>query len=165
VIADASPLIVLARAGHLRLLRTLQGKVVAPPAVLAEVLPGEGAPGAPEVQQALDEGWLQEEASPAAAAKALRQRHPNLGSGEAEAIALAVEREEALLCDDLLARRAARLEGAQPVGTLGLLALAHHRGVHDRAATTQALRAVLAAGLWVGPEVVEAFWARLGGRP
>jgi predicted nucleic acid-binding protein len=51
VVADTSPLNYLALIGEIRILRTLYGRVVAPPEVLAELADG-GAP--PEVA-----GWIQ----------------------------------------------------------------------------------------------------------
>jgi len=53
----------------------------------------------------------------------------DLGSGEAEVIALAKERDAArVVMDDLDARRFAQRVGLAPVGTLGLLLAARLRG-------------------------------------
>lgn len=88
VVSNASPLINLARIGDLDLLRRLYGEVVIPEAVWDEVVvSGAGQPGATEVAQAT---WIQKQApGNRALIQVLRQ---DLDAGEAEAVALAVER-------------------------------------------------------------------------
>ena len=57
VVSDASPLITLARAGHLELLRDFYGGILIPRAVHEEVtVAGAGLPGAEEVKSAV---WVE----------------------------------------------------------------------------------------------------------
>ena len=88
VVSDSSPLISLARIGELEILRCLYGEILIPQAVWDEiVVEGEGRPGADEVRGS---GWIRcEPVSNLHLARILRRE---LGAGEAEAIALAVER-------------------------------------------------------------------------
>lgn len=59
IIADASPLIGLAKIGRLALLKNLYQHILIPPAVYAELQAGSLRPGGAELQQALTEGWLE----------------------------------------------------------------------------------------------------------
>ncbi|MBW2342016.1 MAG: DUF3368 domain-containing protein [Deltaproteobacteria bacterium] len=121
VISDASTLIHLVNIGRLGLLRNFFGQVVVPSAVWKEVVDlGEGRLGAEEVRQAENSGWMTIEApSDNAFVRALSR---DLDDGEAEVIALAVERKAGLiLVDETEARRVADLYGIPRTGTIGLL--------------------------------------------
>lgn len=159
VSADSSVLIVLAKAGLLRLLARVFDRVLVEAAVEAECLAGlADRADARAIEAALAQGSLARSTASAPAVRALAKRHPNLGPGEIGAIALG--RAGLVLIDDGLARRVARIEGATPVGTLGVLARAHRIGaIRTREELAAALRAVLGAGLWVDASVIEAFWA------
>lgn len=167
VICDSSVLIVYARSGQLRLLQDLFQALEIPAAVEEEcVLRGGSRPGAPALRQAIDDGWIRVSRTPRASA-GLTKRFPNLGRGEAAAIALARARSaDAVLMDDSLARHVAKIEGLRVVGSLGVLALAHERGVlKSRESVEQALRQLLHGGLWTGADLVQDFWDAFGGRP
>lgn len=162
VSADPSVLIVLAKAGRLRLMEGVFKEVLVEEAVERECLAGlPDRPDARAIETALAQRSLTRASAPAAAVRALAKRHPDLGLGEVGAIALG--KGGIVLMDDGLARRVARLEGATPVGTLGVLARAHRVGaIASRDDLAAALRDVLVAGLWVDASVVEAFWAHVG---
>lgn len=162
VSADASVLIVLAKAGRLGLLNRVFGEVLVESAVERECLRSlPERSDARAIEAALHAGALARGKAKSSDARRLARSHPNLGSGEVGALALA-GRKGIVLLDDGLARRVARLEGSMPVGTLGVLARAHHlRVLADREAVASALRDVLQAGLWVDAGVVEVFWAGL----
>lgn len=168
MIADSSPLILFARAGRLDLLQRLFEEISIPSAVRDEVVVQAGQrPDAKQVDREIESGWIQVHDPSEGAVGTLASRHPNLGAGEKAAIALALDLEAgSLLMDDGSARRAAKLEGLRPVGCLGVLARAHGRGlVQDTTQLARLLRGLIDAGLWVSSDVVEAFWAHLGGRP
>lgn len=164
VSADSSVLIVLAKAGRLRLLEGVFARVLVEGAVESECLAGltERA-DARAIEAALAQEKLKRANAPGSAVRALAKRHPNLGSGEVGAICLG--RGGIVLIDDGLARRVARMEGATPVGTLGVLARAHRVGaIATRDDLAAAVRAVLGAGLWVDASVMETFWAHAGNK-
>jgi uncharacterized protein len=131
-IVDTSPLIFLAKLNRLDLLRKEAEKVLVPPAVLREIAEqdDEAARQIEEIRQTwLDLGVVQD-------ARLLAVLKDELGDGEAEAIALALETEATrIVLDDLDARRLADRLGLKPVGTLGLLLAARLRGeipsLHD----------------------------------
>ena len=130
IVADAGPLIALARVGRLDLLRRLYGKVHIPPAVLDELALGSGRPGAAALEDFLKSGWLEaQRAVPEAAVLALT---PLLDRGEAEAIVLAVrERPQFLLIDDAKGREAAHRQDIPVVGVAGVLLVAKVQGQID----------------------------------
>lgn len=126
VVSNASPLVNLARIGQLSLLHHLFGEVLVPEAVWEEVVVrGRNQPGAEEIGAAT---WI-ERASVAnrQLVHALRQ---DLDSGEAEAIALAVEIDaDLLLMDERLGRKTAAHFGLRYVGLVGILSEAKQRGL------------------------------------
>ena len=125
VICNTSPLLYLHQVGHLDLLARLYGRVQIPPAVQKELLAGaQRGVAVPDIS-ALE--WLQ--------VRPLRDTTLlpvviDLGSGEAEAIALAVAHPGSLLIlDDSLGRRIARLNNVTCTGTLGVLVRAKGEGL------------------------------------
>jgi predicted nucleic acid-binding protein len=117
IVADAGPIIALARAGLLDILPALVNAVVLPPGVLTEITRASGKPGAAEVQAA---PWISvEEVAAEAQELALPRR---LGPGEREAIRLDHARGLVLLLDERRARREAECLGIRLTSTLALLA-------------------------------------------
>jgi predicted nucleic acid-binding protein len=126
VISDSSPLIALSRIRQLDLLHQLYGDETVPQAVVQEVIDkGGGQPGTEEVSTA--EWIIAVEVEDQEFADSLKR---DLGKGEAEAIALAVELQaDLLIVDDLLARQVAGILGLNLVGTVGVLLEARQRAV------------------------------------
>jgi predicted nucleic acid-binding protein len=125
VVADAGPLIALARIDRLQLLHHLSGPVVVPAAVLDELRLDSARPGAQALSEARSDGWL-EVAAPSADATQLGRV---LDPGEAEAILLAEEIAcRFLLIDERRGRTVARRRGIPVVGTGGLLLGAKRAG-------------------------------------
>ena len=154
VVSSAGPLIHLARAGYFDLPRILFRRVLVPPGVYeAVVVRGRGQDGATETAEA---GWI------------VRRRPRRgelvtalgafLGRGEAEAIALAGQREGTLLLmDEAQGRRVAARLGAEVKGTLGLLLDGCRAGhVPDLEAAIGRMRD---RGSWVGDDLVSAVLA------
>lgn len=168
MIADSSVLILFARAGRLQILEDTVGRLEAPAAVLEEAI--DAKPDRPDAQALAalrDAKRLEQVRVPPEPVDVLHERYANLAPGETAVLAAALDRDEdVVLLDERPARQAARLEGVDPVGSLGVLARAYREGLlKDKAALAEAVRDVLDAGLWVSADVIEAFWARVGGRP
>src|SRR5688572_24603022 len=106
VVTNASPLILYARIGRLDVLHTLFGTLLAPDAVMREVVSaGAGRPGAAEVEAS---EWIQRVTSADIDMSVDAVSLSVLGAGEAAAIALAKRRDLAILLDDRAARTVAR---------------------------------------------------------
>jgi predicted nucleic acid-binding protein len=124
VISNASPLIALIRIGQLDLLRQLYSEIIIPDAVWHEVVvEGADQPGAEVVSSA---SWIvRRTVTNRPLAHGLQQE---LDAGEAEAIALAVEIDDALLLmDERLGRDTARHFGIRYTGVVGVLIEAKHK--------------------------------------
>ncbi len=117
VICNTSPLQYLHQLEHLHLLPALVQKPIIPPAVVEEL--AEGRRRGYAVPDPTQLAWI-EIRSPSNS-PTLRLIH-DLGPGEAEVLALALETPNSLvILDDALARREAALQDIPLTGTLGLL--------------------------------------------
>lgn len=145
VVCNTSPIVALARAGYLDMLRAVHGEIIIPDAVFNEItVAGAGEPGALEVNTA---AWIRRRA--ALDARLVTALGLELDAGEAEAIALAIEcNADLILLDERAGRHAAQRMGLTVTGTLGVLIAAK-----DRSHLTS-LRPVLdalrtEAGFWI----------------
>lgn len=136
-VVNASPLIALAKAGHLYVLWDQGIEVLVPQAVVEEVRAG---PPADPARQALESGgvWsvIPEEPLP------MRVVEWSLGRGESAVIAAALARPgSTAILDDADGRRCARALGVPVMGTLGLVLRARSKGrIPSAAAVLKALR-------------------------
>jgi predicted nucleic acid-binding protein len=123
VVSDASPLICLSALRQFNLLRLLYGAVLVPAAVWQEVtrVPAFSSTATPQAAtDAHAAGWLQ--VATASNRPLVTQLETTLDAGEAEAIALAVERKPSLLLiDERDGRQVARTLDVPFTGTLGVL--------------------------------------------
>ena len=125
VVSNASPLIALIRIGQLDLLRQLYSEIIIPDAVWHEVMvEGADQPGVEVVSSA---SWIvRRTVTNRPLVHGLQQE---LDAGEAEAIALAVEVDNALLLmDERLGRDTVRHFGIRYTGVVGVLIDAKHKG-------------------------------------
>lgn len=125
VVSNTSPIINMAAAGQLGLLRQLYGKIFIPQAVNYEItVAGIGRPGSTEARTL---EWIEsKEVVDHILVAALRVE---LDHGEAEAIALAIQLEaDLLLLDERQGRKVAHSLGLQFIGILGVLIEAKHAG-------------------------------------
>ena len=121
VVADASPLIYLSRAGVLERLKVLFGEVVVPQTVWAEVV--DQRPSAPGLDALTSARWL----------RVIDNEVPTtdlgLDPGDTAAILLAEGlNAELLLIDERMGRRVAEARGLTARGTLGVLVQARRTG-------------------------------------
>ncbi|MBA4149302.1 MAG: DUF3368 domain-containing protein [Verrucomicrobia bacterium] len=135
VVSDTGPLNYLAQIGALDILPQLFSSVIAPPFVVSELRHADAPRIVREWAEQLP-SWI-----------SVRPPQnvtlfPRLGSGEREAIAVAIELQAKLvLLDDLAARDAAQSRGLATAGTLGLIAQAHTRGWLDFEESLRKLKA------------------------
>jgi predicted nucleic acid-binding protein len=126
VVADSSPLIILAKLDVFDLLPKLYPRVYISSEVHTEVVvAGAGLPGAAEVAAA---EWIEVKPIRSPAELAAAESKYGIGSGELSTIILARElKAEITLIDDLRARRIAKDEGLTVRGVVGLLELLYTR--------------------------------------
>jgi len=126
IVADASPLIALAKIRRIDLLRLVYGDVLIGPQVKFEVVDAGkkiSAPGVERVERAIENGWLQVarlSSKERSRAQAIVSKS-GLGGGEAESIALANSRKLTVILDDREARSLAEAMGVDFLGTAGIL--------------------------------------------
>jgi hypothetical protein len=157
IVSDASPLIALHAIGRLDLLEALYHEILIPGAVRQEYLREDVHPSGSALRE---RPWLVErDASNAQTVDILRVQ---LGSGEAEAIALALEaKARMLLMDERRGRNTAERLGIHCLGTAGVLFRAKQRGLI--AALKPELEALSnEAGFWLADSVRKTLLERAG---
>lgn len=124
IIADSSPLITLALIDKLAVLEKLYRELYVPAAVFQEVTQAE-KPFAKTLKLFLDSRT--KNVSNKLAVKMLSN---DIGAGEAEAIVLGLEqRPSVVLIDDLKARKFAKINGLDVIGSMGILLKAKKAGL------------------------------------
>jgi predicted nucleic acid-binding protein len=136
VIADAGPLIALARIGQLDLLRGVFGAVWLTPIVAAETgIDARGAgsrAGGDAIRQSLAAGWLT--IADLGAGVSYLPVNPGVDAGESSSIALALRLQACgervlVIMDDRCGRAEARSQGLPILGTAAVLVLAKERNL------------------------------------
>ena len=147
-VVNASPLILLAKVGHLALLPKLTEELVVPASVVAEVEAGPASDPAQTWLHGEGATWVLPDMAPEAAIAAW-----DLGAGETAVLSWARQHEgfEAIL-DDRAARKCATVEGIPTRGTLGVILAAKVRGLISSARPV--CDAVVQAGLRIHPSVM-----------
>ena len=160
VIADAEPLIALARINQLGLLARLFGTATVTSPVVAELLAGGDFPDTAALPQALTEPWPGTLVFPEAWLDECRDwvHVHQIDMGEASALVLAqhcnAQSQSALLVmDDFRGRNAAQHVGMALIGTTGLLLLPKQAGAVD--AVKQLLRALRQQGYFLSDRLIE----------
>jgi predicted nucleic acid-binding protein len=147
VISNTSPLFYLHRIGLLDLLRRLYGQVVVPDAVIAEI--HAGAAQGEDVPDLKALAWIVQRS---VLVPEVLRLVTDLGEGEAQVLALALENPKALaILDDRLARSLATLSDIKFTGTIGVLLRAKVNGLIPQVAPL--LEAMQRAGFRVTDEV------------
>ena len=134
VIADASPLIGLARVNGLSWLQALFQEVLVTDVVIGEVLTGTFPESESRIQAALNAGWLKVVNS-----TAQEPELPDLDEGEVASIRLALEApgEALLLIDERAGRSVAQELGLRVAGTAAVIAELHVSDFRIAAAVIQ----------------------------
>lgn len=152
VVCDTSPLILLAKIGRLELLFLLYDQVAIPVSVLDEVRVRSTAETT-AIEALVENQALEiQQGSP----DVLESVPADLGAGEREAIAVAIETgADLVVLDDRAGRRVARERDLSVTGTIGILIEARAR---DMIASVRGeLDRLIEAGMWIE----EAFYHRI----
>ena len=158
IIADASPLIGLAKISRLGLLRALTRELWIPRAVWLEVTAGASGRAEAGDLVSLLAGAVRD-IDPVLAEKFIRQVDP----GEAAAVALAITSPGCLLLiDDAEGRRVAESEGIRCIGAAGLLLRAKRAGLIP--SLSDDLNALRMHGYFLGERLVRQLLVAAGER-
>ncbi|MEG3437523.1 DUF3368 domain-containing protein [Pannus brasiliensis CCIBt3594] len=149
VIVNTSPLLYLHQIGRLNLLQRLYSEILTPLAVVGELEIGKNQGiDVPDIQS-LD--WI---AITPVRSPELIPAIIDLGQGEAEVLALGLEKVRSLLIfDDQLARRIANLYQLKYTGTLGVLVKAKKLGYLPSIAPV--IDELRQRGMWLTDRIVE----------
>jgi len=123
-VSNSSPLIHLCRLGKLGFAKEVFNSVIVPPAVRRETIQKgkeEGYSDALQLERLEKEGWLQTVELSAKSSRLAKDLSEVVGEGEAQAIALALERKDRLFIDDLKGRRLAAMYKIQSSTTLAIV--------------------------------------------
>lgn len=149
VITDTSPVFYLHRLGYLELLEKLYGGIIIPYSVSEEL--DEGRKAGEDVPDIEKYKWITLKKIPVPSHIKII---PDLGKGEAEAIALALEeRLHLLIIDDSLAREIAKLLSLNFTGTAGVLLRAKKEGLINE--IKPVLDKLKAAGFFLKDKLVD----------
>ena len=130
VVADAGPLIGLARVHRLDLLPRLYGSGLIPPAVYDELQVSSGRPGTVQLKSAFERRWLRVHDLPPSADASSAELMLILDAGETEAILVAEQVScRLLLIDDRRGRHIAKRRGIPVAGVAGVLLAAKQHGL------------------------------------
>jgi predicted nucleic acid-binding protein len=126
IIADAGPLIAIAKTNHLQVLQQLFDRVWIPSLVEKECMAKPGL-DTDRIAIAIKDGWLVVKVVP----KLQRSVANALGAGELDSIQLALQspKTSLIIIDDRLARRQALEYGLNIIGTVRLLDIAEKKGI------------------------------------
>ncbi len=149
IVADTSPLIALQQIGQLSLLQKLFGEILVPPAVAREA-----GPSLPELPAWIFVHGLEHTIG----SEVLRA---SLGSGESEALGLAMELNAGMvILDEKPARRLALGLGLPVVGTMGILLTAKQSDLIQ--AVRPLVDRLMGAGFRLSPAIRESVLADAG---
>jgi hypothetical protein len=156
VVSNSSPIIHLAKIGKLDLLSMYYGQLLVPQAVWQECT--TASTGRDEIEHIRCASWINTVKIHDRIVTLLRH---DIDQGEAEAIALAIERKASLLLlDDAEAREKARLYYLPVTGTVGVLLRAHKEGLIP--SFRDVLRYLSLSGFWLNPKLAEKLIAEVG---
>jgi len=146
-ISNTSPLLYLYRIGKIELLPRLFEQVLTVPAVAAELKTGREK--GYSVPQTEEYGWLQIVSPNQVPSEWLAS---DLGKGELETMALALEHQEKMvILDDALARRIAQAAGLEVWGTLRVSLEAKRGGMLPAMSTV--IDELRGSGMWISEDI------------
>jgi predicted nucleic acid-binding protein len=161
-VSNTSPLIHLARLGKLGHAKRVFPSVLIPPAVRSEAIERGRREGYADVgflEKLESEGWLRTIELAPRSVKIAAELSDVVGTGEAEAIALAHERKDRLFIDDLQGRRAAELYRVETTTTLGIILELLAGGTLTKDDYARNVKNYGSRG-WISGDVVEEFIER-----
>jgi len=163
--SDAGPLIWLGKCDILHLLKKLYSKIVIPEAVYEEALIRgleKGYEDAQVIKKAIEEGWIRvykiSKQFTEMVGGVETRLGIELGIGEREAIALALERGISIfLTNDEDAYHVGKNLDLEPKGILYMLLSSVREGYLNKKQAKESLRRMLEEGFWLTPTIIHNF--------
>ena len=167
--SDAGPLIWLGKCGTLHLLKKLHSEIVIPEAVYEEAVTRgveKGYADAQVIKKAVEEGWIRVFKPRRQFIDRVEDRENKLGielgKGEREAIALALEKGISLfLTNDEDAYQIGKSLGLEPNGVLYVLLKAVKERHLSNKQAKESLGQMLEGGFWLSPKIIHIFYEAL----
>lgn len=167
--SDAGPLIWLAKCDIIHLLEKLYPEMLIPEAVHEEAVSRgleKGYEDAKITEKALEEEWIRVYKTSTQFTDKVetveKRLDIELGSGEREAIALALEKKiSTFLTNDEDAYHIGKVLGLEPRGVLNLLLNGVKEGHHNKEKAKESLREMLEEGFWLSPTITHKFHEEL----
>lgn len=157
IVADSSPIIILAKQGMFELFKKCFKKLIIPTAVHYEVMQKKGSPEAVALENAIRQKWVSVKKT-----DVMAELHTkNIGQGEKEAISLARKLKTMLIMDDDAAKKYASIFGIEAHGTFYVVFLACEKKAIDKSDAMHALEAMRVDGFYVSAELYSAFFELL----
>lgn len=154
-VIDASPLILLSRSRHLRLLESIAQRIWVPQPVADEILERGNKDITAQAIAHID--WLEIHPAPRPHPTVLEWR---LGAGESATLALALQHGLEAIIDDLAGRKCAASLTVPVRGTLGIVLAAKQRGLIP--AARPVIEDMMLSGLYLSRKVLEQALQRVG---
>lgn len=166
IVSDSTPLIYLAKLGHLQLLQELFVEVRISAEVMKEIVRGkqQGFGDAMTIENAASVGWLKVIGLSATQRRRLskfRQMFPDISEADASALVLAKDHKAPLCMDDNRAIRAAEILKLKHVGTLGIILLSVKRKLMRRDQAEGLILSLPEHGFYIGPDLLSEFLKQL----
>lgn len=154
IVSDASPLIYLAKAGKLYLLKEMFGKVLIEEEVKRETIDRgkeEGAPDASVIEDAVNAGWIEVEKVEEV------KRFSGIHKGEGNSILLAKKHKCLVLIDEEDGREVARAVGLKVRGCLYVLKNAVEKGLMSKDGAIKTLDEMIEDGFRISTRIYVKF--------
>jgi uncharacterized protein len=161
-VSNSSPLIHLSRLGKLGYAKRVFASVKIPLAVRSETIEKgkmEGYSDAIALEKLESDEWLRTTKLSVRSSRLAEELSQAVGYSEAEAIALAVERNERLFIDDLKGRRTAEIYRIETISTLGIIFEMLASRALTRIDYSRNVRNYASQG-WISGDVLEEFIKR-----
>lgn len=153
IVADSSPIIILAKQGMLNLLEKCFQKVSIPKSVYEEVMRKKESIEAITLKNAVEDKWLSVEKADIIPMLETK----NMGIGEKEAISLAHRHKSLLIIDDDSAKKYALIFGVKAHGTIFVIYSACAKKLVDEKDAARILEGMVSDGFYISAEVYAKF--------
>ncbi len=166
IVSNSTPLIYLAKLGHLSLIRKLFDDVVVPSEVIVEVMRGKelGFDDVVAVEKAQREEWLKVAKLSGEQKRellSLRRAFTELSEADAAALVLAKGLSATICVDDSRAVRVAEVLGLKHIGTFGVILFAVKKKLVERKQAEKLVLLLPERGFYIAPELLTEFLKQL----